>query len=463
MPKAAELSFSKVRAHAVRYPKEFMTTSRGELFCTLCSTIVSHDRKFSVDKHRKSSKHQKALSSTSQQRQQPLSIPTTGYDWNDYVGTVTAAFLSANIPLYKLNNPDLQALFKYFGQKAPSESACRQRIDNVGKCEVDRICEVLSDKYIFMVIDEADISGCKYLNTLVGDIEKPETTYLLHCKILDVSPNQQTVIHAVDDAIRILQTKRDDFVLLLTDAARYMTAAGRVVKQTYTRLFHTTCVAHTLHNAAERIRANYDDVDRLIAAVKASVVKNKDRSAKFSAIKSPSQPVVTRWGSWLNAAEYYAKNFPQVREIVNAFEGTGLLVVKAKKAVAAESLPRSLREIYQHYIKLVDEIQRAESPQYTVAEAYENGYSFDFGTDPAGIKLYLDQRLELNSDLKAIVEMTRSNISPELCAKLLNSQATSCSAERSFSMLGKLLAKDRHFSPENVWKYLALYVNKSLE
>ena len=92
MPKAAESSLSKVRAHAVRYPKEFMTTSRGELFGTLCSTIVSHDRKFSVDKHRKSSKHQKALSPTSQQRQQPLSIPTTGYDWNDYVGTVTAAF-----------------------------------------------------------------------------------------------------------------------------------------------------------------------------------------------------------------------------------------------------------------------------------------------------------------------------------------------------------------------------------
>ena len=89
--------------------------------------------------------------------------------------------------------------------------------------------------------------------------------------------------------------------------------------------------------------------------------------------------------------------------------------------------------------------------------------NFDFGTDPAGIKLYLDQRLELNSDLKAIVEMTRSNISPELYAKLLNCQATSCSVERSFSMLGKLLAKDRHFSPKNVWKYLVLYVNKSLE
>jgi len=30
-------------------------------------------------------------------------------------------------------------------------------------------------------------------------------------------------------------------------------------------------------------------------------------------------------------------------------------------------------------------------------------------------------------------------------------------------MLRKLLAKDGHFSPDNVWKYLALYVNKSRE
>ena len=193
-----------------------------------------------------------------------------------------------------------------------------------------------------MVIDKADISGSKYVNTLVGDVEQPETTYLLHCKILDDSPNQKTVVYVVDEAIHTLQTDRDNLVLLLTDAARYMTAAGCMVKQTYPRLFHITCVAHGLHNAAERIHANYEDVDKLIAVVKASVVKNKDRRAKFSTTNSSPQP---RWGSWLKVAEYYAKNFPQVCEIVNVFEGTGQLVVKAKEAIAIESLPRSIREI----------------------------------------------------------------------------------------------------------------------
>ena len=333
---------------------------------------MSHDKKFSLGKHCQSTKHHKALLlSTSQQRQQPLGIPTASFDWNDYVGKVATAFLSADIPLYKLNNADLQALFKYVGQKAPSKSACRKRIDNMGKCEVNRICNILSDKVIFMVIDKTDISGSKYVNTLVGDVEQPEKTYLLHCKILDAPPNQQTVVHAVDDAIRTLQTDRDNFVSLLTDAARYMTATGRVAKQTYPRLFRITSVAHGLHNAAERIRANYENVNKLIAAVKASVVKNEDRRETFSTINSLPQPVVTRWESWLKAAEYYPKNFSQICEIVNAFEGTGQLVVKEKEASATESLPRSLREIYQCYNKIVDEIQRAESIKYAVAQAYE--------------------------------------------------------------------------------------------
>jgi len=62
--------------------------------------------------------------------------------------------------------------------------------------------------------------------------------------------------------------------------------------------------------------------------------------------------------------------------------------VKVKEAVAAESLPRSLREIYQCYIKLVDEMQTAESTKYTVAQAYERGYAIEFGSNPTGINLY---------------------------------------------------------------------------
>ena len=40
-------------------------------------------------------------------------------------------------------------------------------------------------------------------------------------------------------------------------------------------------------------------------------------------------------------------------------------------------------------------MQRAESTKYTIAQAYKRGYTFEFGSDPAGINLYLDHRFEL--------------------------------------------------------------------
>ena len=48
---------------------------------------------------------------------------------------------------------------------------------------------------------------------------------------------------------------------------------------------------------------------------------------------SPPKRVVTRWDTWLKAADYYADNLIKVKKIVNAFEGDGILVKRAKEAV----------------------------------------------------------------------------------------------------------------------------------
>ena len=90
------------------------------------------------------------------------------------------------------------------------------------------------------------------------------------------------------------------------------------------------CVAHLLHNCAMKIKPHFEDVDQLNAKVKAVTIKNKTRQTKFSAIGYPPQPVTTRWGSWLNAALYYAKKLPEVKAIKESFVGSGILVAQAK-------------------------------------------------------------------------------------------------------------------------------------
>ena len=86
-----------------------------------------------------------------------------------------------------------------------------------------------------------------------------------------------------------------------------MIPAGITLKSLYPKLFHVTCEAHLLHICAMKIKSHFEDVDQLIAKVKAITIKNKTRPAKFSAIGYPPQPVPARWESWLNAALYYAK------------------------------------------------------------------------------------------------------------------------------------------------------------
>ena len=138
-----------------------------------------------------------------------------------------------------------------------------------------------------------------------------------------------------------------------------MIVADITLKSLYPKLFHVTCVAaHLLHNCTVKIKSHFKDVDQLIAKVKAVTIKNKTRQAKISAIGYPSQPVLTRWGSWLNAALYYTKNLPEVKAIVESFVGSGILVTQAKVSFQKSGLAGQLLKIKDQYECLVKLIEK---------------------------------------------------------------------------------------------------------
>ena len=66
-----------------------------------------------------------------------------------------------------------------------------------------------------------------------------------------------------------------------------------------------------------------------------------------------------------------------------------------------------------------------------------------------------------NNDISEIINLERQDISPAVYHMLQNSQPTSTSVKRSFSMLKKLLAKDRNFMVENVRHHMILHFNAS--
>lgn len=454
MPKERVNLCNKAHTLARENPSEFCVNASGQLYCILCHTTVNCDKQFRVTQHRRTQKHQVQVEANSKVKQTFLPVGK-----RDFAAKLVDAFLAADIPLHKLQNAKIRALFNDLQQPVPSEAACRAHVDTLARQQLQQIKSLLTGKNVFMVVDESEVAKNKYVNILVGDTAAPEKTYLVESSVV-TTVNQVVIASKVDDMVRKLEVPRDKFILLLSDAASYMTACTVALKIMFPKLFHVTCTAHLLHNCAENVRANFKDVDELIARTKATTVKNKSHRSMFDEIGSPPEPVVTRWGSWLNAAFYYAENLQAVRDIVNGYEGDGKIIDNAKAAVNCASVAESLMKIKRDYEDLPKLIQKFESAKFSISEAHAELHNINLHEDSARIGGYLKKRLQKNADLDAIVNMERQDISPALYADLQRCQATSASVERSFSMLKKMLVKDRPFLSLNVEKYLSVYYNK---
>ena len=150
-------------------------------------------------------------------------------------------------------------------------------------------------------MDEAEIAKQKYISVLVGSLDAPNQTFLVDCHPLDSGSNVNSsiILHTADDILRKLEIKRENFSLLLTNAAQYLSLAGKTLKKLYPSLMHVTCVAHLLHNCAMRVRAHFNNIDEIIGTSKAATIKIKDRKKDFhdAGLPSPADPVITRWAT----------------------------------------------------------------------------------------------------------------------------------------------------------------------
>jgi len=85
-----------------------------------------------------------------------------------------------------------------------------------------------------------------------------------------------------------------------------MKKAGKLSKVFYSKMIHVTCAAHGLHRIAEKVRDHFNTVDKVIANCK-KVFKKPPIRVEIFKIVAPGicllpDPIITRWGSWINAA-----------------------------------------------------------------------------------------------------------------------------------------------------------------
>ena len=151
-----------------------------------------------MESHQKSKQHQGKLDtkSNSQSKQSFLQL-----DQVNFKEQVVSSFLVVDIPLHKLSHPSLKSLFTTIEKVLPLETAARACVAKLAFQKQKQIKELLREKTIFLIVDEADVAKQKNINELVGSLDAPNQTFLVDCHALDSGSNVNSsiILHTADD------------------------------------------------------------------------------------------------------------------------------------------------------------------------------------------------------------------------------------------------------------------------
>lgn len=345
----------------------------NKIYCISCNTYILQ-KKYHIDHHLASDKHR----NVSKQNQ---------FEFNK---DLTAFLVHSNIPWNQLQNPKFQDFMincingKYSKETIlPSESNLRNNyLNKIYEEKKKYIREELKDSFIYLMVDETqDGMGKHVANVLIGKLSQSEESksHLLASKVLDAT-NHASIVNLVVDTLKDLwgtnyQKNKDNFLCFVTDAGSYMLKAGKILGQMFSNLTHVTCLAHGLNRVAEKVRNLYPKINTLIDNVKKIFNKAPKRIAKFKEtlpnMPLPPKPVLTRWGTWLDAVAYYDTNFDQIKEIINTFNSNEAVSIRKAQKVFRDPIIRKDLEFVNINIGNIirSSINKLQNPKLTVSEA----------------------------------------------------------------------------------------------
>ncbi|XP_003737360.1 uncharacterized protein LOC100898811, partial [Galendromus occidentalis] len=304
------------------------------LLCKVCEKVVSSDKKSLVKQHIEGANHKalcekKKESGSTNVVQMKSFLGATGKQSQFHVD-LCDALLSADIPLRKLDNEKLSAfLGKYCKQHVPSSITLRLHyIKSIYEGKMEYIRSFVGSKSIWISIDETtDPLGTFVAHSIIGTLETSGSrSFLLHADNLEKT-NNSTIAQSFMNALNVLWPNgvhHERVLLFVTDAAPYMRKAANALQVLFPRMKHVTCAAHALHRVAEEARLLFPEVDKLVSNGKKIFLKSAARVTMFRELAPgtplPPQPVITRWGTWVAAALYYAEHLDTFANVVDSFD-----------------------------------------------------------------------------------------------------------------------------------------------
>ncbi len=278
--------------------------------------------------------------------------------------------------------------------------------------------------------------------------------------------NSSTVAQAVLNSLSILWPdgiKHEKVLLLVTDAAPYMKKAARALQVIFPSMIFITCLAHGLHRVAEEVRKLYPNVDSLISNAKKVFLKANSRVEKFKemapGLPLPPQPVITRWGTWVEAAIYYAKNFEIFSSVMQQFDDDAASSIKiTKRLLTKNSVKLELTYIYENFAIIPNNITKLQKCNLSITQALDlvddvvQHFACLEGKNGVLVKEKFERVIKANKQFESIRKITATitgatnvqlNSHHSTLESFTYAPITSVDVERSFSDLKYTLSDRR--------------------
>ena len=165
-------------------------------------------------------------------------------------------------------------------------------------------------------------------------------------------------------------------LLLLSDAAPYMVKSGDVLKVLYPNLIHVTFLGHGLNRVAEKVRDMFPNVNKLVNNIKKIFLKAPSRVEVYREIMQdiplPPEPVLTRWGTWLEAVVFNASHFEGLKSVITRLDpDSSASIKKCSDIIKIKSVKNDLTFIKCHFEILVICLKKFEQSKLTLKESLD--------------------------------------------------------------------------------------------
>lgn len=355
-------------------PEGIYNLVNDHVFCTYCTVTLNHITESNIRRHQNSSLHQDnavlqaVVSEPSEDAQAECTSRTHAFYYD-----LAEAFMAADIPFVKLNNSKfVEFMESNMKRKIPDPSTLRKTYTNlIHNKKLQEVRDEVGEHPINLSVDETtDPLGRLITHAIVAPLieNSPGIPRMINCSAI-LAANAQTIAEFVEQSLAILWPggiRRIKLLLFVSDAAPYMMAAGRLLKNNhgYAKLVHVSCLSHRLHRVAEEIRGTYDLANDVIPETKSLFLKSPRRKRMFCELAPrvplPPQPIVTRWGEWLKAASYYSNHFVQVQAVIKQLEADAAVVDRAQELWRDPNLQGEFNFIHAHYSPIVEATKQLE-------------------------------------------------------------------------------------------------------